>query len=222
MEITVTIPPSVEEHLRTYAASLFYETSPYALSRAIISALVNELDSVRLIGRDEIVAGILETRKPDMPTHQPSPVTELQSLLIHKPNIDISMAALTDPLKLKIPKEQFNGDTSNVWLVWGWCVSSGLYANTQENGMRKSLKFRMQDVIHGLMKQKGMQIKDATVNSVLDVLVKRQWLTFIETNKRYTLSPIAQKWALMPQNQAYLTAKGFRKTPMESNLIAEG
>lgn len=41
MEITVTIPPSVEDHLKAYAASLFFETTPYAISHAVVSALIN-------------------------------------------------------------------------------------------------------------------------------------------------------------------------------------
>lgn len=217
MEITVMIPPSVEEHLRTYAASLFYETSPYALSRAIIAALINEMNSAGLINQDEIIAGIIAASKPEVSTQQAASIVELPAPPIEKLDIDISKVIITDPMKLKIPREQFHGDTSNTWLVWGWCVSS--HFNTPDNGARKLRKFRLQDVIQGVMQQKGIQIKDTTAYSALDVLVKRQWLTFIETNKRYTLSPIAQKWASMPQNQVYLTEKELLRLSEESDMI---
>lgn len=219
MEITVTIPPSVEEHLHTYAASLFFETSSYALSRAIFSALINEMASNGLINQKEIIAGIIAASKSEVSTQQAAPVVELPAPPLEKVDIDIPKVVITDPTKLKIPREHFHGDTSNTWLVWGWCVSSGLHLNARGNSTRKLRKFRLQDVIEGVMQQKGIHIKETTVYSALDVLVKRQWLIFVEKSKRYTLSPIAEEWAVMPQNQTYLVEKDFLRLPEESDLI---
>lgn len=213
------IPPSVEKHLRTYAASLFYETSPYALSRAIIAALINEMNSTGLINRNEIVAGILEESKSQTSIPPVQEVVELPALPLPKPELDDSKAVITNPMNLKIPREQFHGEASNTWLVWGWCISSELHLNTRGSATPKFRKFRLQDVTQGVIQQKGIQIKDTTAYSALDVLVKRQWLTFIETTKRYTLSSIAEKWVLMPQNQAYLIEKGFLRFPEESDII---
>lgn len=214
MEITVTIPPNVEEHLRTYAASLFYETSSYALSRAVVCALINEMDAARLINKDSIVMGILEVGKPLDSNLQASSVTELLATSVQKPDIDISVMAKTDPQKLKIPREQFHGDTSNTWLVWGWCISFGLSSALPERSNRKARAFSLQDVIKGVIQQKGIQIKDTTAYSALNILVERQWLTLLESSKRYTLSAIAQQWALASQNQTYLIEKGFLTPPV--------
>lgn len=214
MEITVTIPPNVEEHLRTYAASLFFETSSYALSRAVICALINEMDSAHLINRADIVAGILEVGKPLDSNLQALTMTEYLAPSVQKPDRDISVVATTDPPKLKIPREQFHGDTSNTWLVWGWCISFGLSSVLPERSKRKARAFSLQDVIKGVIQQKGIQIKDTTAYSALNILVERQWLTFLESSKRYTLSALAQQWALAPQNQTYLIEKGFLTPPV--------
>lgn len=219
MEITVTIPPSVEAPLCTYAASLFYDTSSYALSQAIVCALIHEMDSARLVSRDEIVEEVLKASQPPAFSLPVLAVPEVSAASVQKPEIATATMVITDPKKLKVPREQFHGDTSNTWLVWGWCVSFSLPPNTPDSGPRKFRKFRLQDVLQGVMQQKGIRIKDTTAYSALDVLVKRQWLTFTEAKKRYILSPIAQKWALVPQNQTYLIEKGFLGLPEESDLI---
>lgn len=211
MEITVTIPPSVEEHLKTYAASLFYETSPYAISRAIVSALINQLDASCLVSRDEIVTGILEASKPQAPKLPPTPVVEkeLPAPPAQKPSAATSVVAIADPKQLKVPGERFQGKWSNTWLVWGWCMASSLNLVSLENGVRKFQGFNLQDVIQGVVQKKGIRIKDTTAYSALDVLVKRQWLNYNSTTKRYTLSAIAQTWTLTPKNHSYLLEKGF-------------
>lgn len=216
MEITVTIPPSVEEHLRTYAASLFYETSPYAISRAIVCALVNQLDEACLVSRDEIVTGILEESKPsapvftiEQPAPTPVPTKEPPAPAAEKANGAPPPAGITDPKKLKVPNERFQGKASNTWLVWGWCMASSLNLVTLESGARKFHSFNLQDVVQGVIQKKGVRVKDTTAYSALDVMVKRQWLTFNSSTKLYALSPIAQKWVLTPKNQTYLIDKGF-------------
>ena len=221
MEITVTIPPSVEEHLRTYAASLFFETSPYAISRAIVCALINQLDAACLVSRDEIVLGILEASKPPaplpLPTPLPTPVVEEEIAPAvttapppaPKASAEPAVTLITDPKKLKVPGERFQGNASNTWLVWGWCMASSLNLVTLESGSRKFHSFNLQDVIQGVIQRKGVRVKDTTAYSALDAMVTRQWLTYNETNKLYLLSPVAQKWALTPKNQSYLIDKGF-------------
>lgn len=224
MEITVTVPPSVEEHLRTYAASLFFETTPYAISRAIVCALINQLDAACVVSRDEIVTGILAVGKPPAAEVVPAPVVE-KALSVPAAEPTPTPAAvpttapataatpattlITDPKKLKVPGERFQGNASNTWLVWGWCMASSLNLVTPESGARKFHSFNMQDVVQGVLQKKGVRVKDPTVYSALDVLVTRQWLNFNSTTKLYTLSPVAQKWALLPKNQTYLTEKGF-------------
>jgi hypothetical protein len=217
MEITVTIPPSVGEHLRTYAASLFYETTPYAISRAVVSALINQLDSAGLVMRDDIVTRIVETSKPFAPQSEPTPVIEEPSPI---PPIEQATAAslvtiITDPKKLKVPSEWFQGKVSNTWLIWGWCMASSLNRITLESGARKFHRFSLKDVVQGVMQRKKVRVKDKTAYSALDVLVKRQWLTFNAATKQYALSAIARKLALMPKNQSYLINKGF------SDLLAQ-
>lgn len=220
MEITVTIPPSVEEHLRTYAASLFFETTPYAISRAIVCALINQLDAACVVSRDEIVTGILEAGKPQAIEVVPPPVVEktLPAAAVEPAPIAATAATtaaapaitlITDPKKLKVPGERFQGNASNTWLVWGWCMASSLNLVTPESGARKFHSFNMQDVVQGILQKKGIRVKDPTVYSALDVLVTRQWLNFNSTTKLYMPSPVAQKWALLPKNQTYLTEKGF-------------
>lgn len=214
MEITVTIPPSVEEHLKTYAASLFYETSPYAISRAIVCALVNQLDEACVVSRDEIVTGILEASKPPaLPKEQPAPISALPKEQpappAEKANGTPPPTAITDPKKLKVPGERFQGNASNTWLAWGWCMASSLNLVTLEGGSRKFHSFNLQDVVQGVIQKKGVRVKDTTAYSALVVMVKRQWLTFNSSTKLYALSPIAQKWVLMPKNQTYLIDKGF-------------
>lgn len=221
MEITVTIPPSVEDHLRTYAASLFFETSPYAISRAIVCALINQLDAACLVSRDEIVMGILEASKPPaapilptpevekevVPEPEPTPTTAVAPA--PKASTEPVVALITDPKKLKVPGERFQGSASNTWLVWGWSMASSLNLVTVDSGARKFHSFNLQDVIQGVIQRKGVRIKDTTAYSALDAMVTRQWLTYNEKSKVYNLSPVAQKWALTPKNQNYLIEKGF-------------
>jgi len=222
MEITVTIPPSVEEHLRTYAASLFYETTPYAISRAVVSALINQLDSAGLVIRNDIVTGILEASKPLASQPKPTPVIEEASPLppIEKATAPSLVTIITDPKKLKVPSERFQGKVSNTWLIWGWCMASSLNLVTLESGARKFHSFTLQDVIQGVSQRKKVRVKDKTAYSALDVLVKRQWLTFNSATKRYALSSIARKLALMPNNQTYLIDKGFSAPLAQSNPVA--
>ena len=217
MDITVTIPPSVEEHLRTYAASLFFETTPYAISRAIVCALINQLDAACVVSRDEIVTGILDAGKAPVVQSAPVPVVEKELPVVAAEAIPVTPVVaptpaanvISDPKKLKVPSERFQGSASNTWLVWGWCMASSLNLVTPESGARKFHSFHMQDVVQGVLQKKGVRVKDPTAYSALDVMVKRQWLNFNTTTKLYTLSPLAQKWVLMPKNQSYLTDKGF-------------
>ena len=221
MEITVTIPPSVEGHLRTYAASLFFETSPYAISRAIVCALINQLDAACLVSRDEIVHGILEASKPPALPPAPTPVVEKEITPTPAPapvpaatpepkaSTEPTVALITDPKKLKVPGERFQGSASNTWLVWGWSMASSLNLVTVDSGARKFHSFNLQDVIQGVIQRKGVRVKDTTAYSALDAMVTRQWLTYNDKSKVYSLSPVAQKWALTPKNQNYLIEKGF-------------
>lgn len=219
MEITVTIPPSVEDHLRTYAASLFFETSPYAISRAIVCALINQLDAACLVSRDEIVHGILEASKPPVLPPAPTPVVEKEVTPTPAPapaatpepkaSTEPTVALITDPKKLKVPGERFQGSASNTWLVWGWSMASSLNLVTVDSGARKFHSFNLQDVIQGVIQRKGVRVKDTTAYSALDAMVTRQWLTYNDKSKVYSLSPVAQKWALTPKNQNYLIEKGF-------------
>jgi len=212
MEITVTIPPSVEDHLKAYAASLFFETTPYAISRAIVSALINQLDADCLVSRDEIVASILdESKQPEAPEPTPAPAVEkdLPPPLVEKANATPSVQLITDPKKLKIPGERFQGKASNTWLVWGWAMASSLNLVTPDSGPRKFHSFNLQDLIQGVIQKKGVRIHNTTAYSALTVMIKRQWLNYNSTTKLYTLSAIAQKWALAPKNQTYLIDKGF-------------
>lgn len=219
MEITVTIPSSVEEHLRKYAASIFYETTTYAVSRAIVYALINQLDADCLVSRDEIVTGILASNKPPAPVIEkeilvPSALTPVVEKTLPASSPETSTAApaataITDPKKLKVPGERFQGSESNTWLVWGWCLASSLNLVALESGARKFHSFNMQDVVQGVLQKKGIRVKDPTVYSALDVMTKRQWLTFNSKTKQYTLSPVAQRWAQIPNNHKYLVEKGF-------------
>ncbi|MEZ4863187.1 MAG: hypothetical protein R3C14_17845 [Caldilineaceae bacterium] len=228
MEITVTIPPSVEDHLKTYAASLFYETSPYAISRAIVCALINQLDAACLVSRDEIVTDILESSKAQVvqPTvapaakQEPPAITAPSAAPTEKSNGTPPGTLITDPKKLKVPSERFQGNASNTWLVWGWCMASSLNLVTAESGARKFHSFNLQDVIQGVMQRKKVRVKDTTAYSALDVLVKRQWLAFNSTTKLYALSPLAQKWVFTPKNQSYLIEKGFLDPVMHPEPIA--
>ena len=225
MEITVTIPPSVEDHLKTYAASLFFETTPYAISRAIVSALINQLDASCLVSRDEIITGILDASKVLVSENEKAlvvsstPEVVIEKALSTTPTEPPAVApvaapsptttVITDPKKLKVPGEQFQGKASNTWLVWGWCMASSLNLVTFESGVRKFHSFNMQDVVQGLLQKKGIRVKDPTVYSALDVMVTRQWLTFNSKTKQYILSPVAQKWTQIPNNHSYLVEKGF-------------
>ncbi|MBX3016039.1 MAG: hypothetical protein KF832_31245 [Caldilineaceae bacterium] len=222
MEITVTIPPSVEKHLITYAASLFYETSPYAISRAIVCALVNQLDTACLVSRDEIVTGILDAGKPlALPTPVEDLVVEAAAAALAPPTKTkaADAPAITDPKKLKVPSERFQGEASNTWLVWGWCMASSLNLVTPDSGARKFHSFNLQDTIQGIMQRKSVRVKDTTAYSALDALVKRQWLNFNSSTKLYSLTPIAQKWTLTAKNQSYLIDKGFLEPIIESDMI---
>lgn len=211
MEITVTIPPSVEDHLKAYAASLFFETTPYAISRAIVSALVNQLDAARLVSRDEIVTGILEESKQPAPKPLSTPVIEKEvvALPVEKANATLSAPLSTDPKRLKVPGERFQGKASNTWLVWGWSMAASLNLATLENGVHKFQSFNLQDVLQGVLRKKGIPIKSTTAYSALNVMVTREWLTFNSTSKHYILSSAAQKWILTSKNQSYLIKKGF-------------
>lgn len=222
MEITITIPSSIEEHLKAYAASLFYETTPYAISRAVVSALINQLDSAGLVIRDDIVTGILEGSKPFAPHPEPTPVIEEESPMppIEKATAASLVTIITDPKKLKVPSERFQGKVSNTWLIWGWCMASSLNVVTLESGARKFHSFHLQDVVQGVLQRKRVRVKDKTAYSALEVLVKRQWLTFNSATKRYALSPIARKLALMPKNQTYLIDKGFSDPIVQPEPIA--
>lgn len=60
MDITVKVPSHVEKYLKNYAATLFYDTSEYALSRAILVALISKLDEMCLISPEEVVAGVMK------------------------------------------------------------------------------------------------------------------------------------------------------------------
>lgn len=212
MEITVTIPPNVEDHLKAYAASLFFETTPYAISRAIVSALINQLDAACLVSRDEIVAGILdESKQPEAPEPTPAPVVEKELPLppTEKVIVTPSVQLITDPKKLKVPGERFQGKASNTWLVWGWSMASSLNLVTPDSGSRKFHSFNLQDLIQGVIQKKGVRINDTTAYSALSVMIKRQWLNYNSTTKLYILSSVAQKWVLTPKNQTYLIEKSF-------------
>lgn len=206
MELTVTIPSRVEEHLRAYAASLFYETTPSAISRAIVCALINQLDTACVVSRDEIVTEILEASQPPAPQPAPTPVVEKESPAppTEKANGTPPVTVLRDTKQLKVPSEQFQGHASNTWLVWGWCMASSLNLGTVESGAGKFHSFNLQEVIQGVMQKKRVHVKDTTAYSALGVLVKRQWLTFNAATKLYASSPVAQKWVLTPKNQTYL------------------
>lgn len=222
MEITVTIPPGVGEHLRTYAASLFYETTPYAISRAVVSALIDQLDSAGLVMRDDIVTSILEASNPCAPQSEPTPMIEEQSPIppIEKATADSLVPLTTDPKRLKVPRERFQGKVSNTWLIWGWCMASGLNRSTLESGAHTFHRFSLQDVVQGVMLRKRVRVKDKTAYSALDVLVKRQWLTFNTATKQYALSASARKLALMPKNQSYLINKGFSDPLAQPDPVA--
>ena len=217
MEITVTIPPSVENHLRTYAASLFFETTPYALSRAVLAALINQLDAACVVSREEIVQGILDASKPPVSELAPVPQPEATATTEKEPPAEPAPAQkaaptvepITDPKKLKVPGEIFQKNISNTWLVWGWGMASTLNLVTPESVIRKFHSFNLDDVVQGVMQKKRVRINERTVYSALDVLVKRQWLTYNSKTKLYTLSSVAQKWVLTPKNQDYLIDKGF-------------
>lgn len=222
MEITVTIPASVGEHLRTYAASLFYETTPYAISRAVVSALIDQLDSAGLVMRDDIVIRILEASNPCAPHSEPTPMIEEQSPIppVEKATTASLVPIITDPKRLKVPSERFQGKVSNTWLIWGWCMASGLNRITLESGAYTFHRFRLQDVVQGVMLRKRVRVKDKTAYSALDVLVKRQWLTFNAATKQYALSASARKLALLPKNQSYLINKGFSDPLAQPDPVA--
>lgn len=222
MEITIILPSSIEEHLKAYAASLFYETTSYAISHAIVSALINQLDSAGLVIRDDIVAGILAASKPPASQPTPTPVIEEESPMppIEKATAASLVTIITDPKKLKVPSEWFQGKVSNTWLIWGWCMASSLNLVTRESGARKFHSFHLQDVVQGVIQRKRVRVKEKTAYSALDVLVKRQWLTFNPATKRYALSPIARKLALMPKNQTYLIDKGFSDPLAQPDPVA--
>jgi len=212
MEVTVTIPPSVETHLRTYAASLFFETTPYAISRAILYALVNQLDTACVVSRDEIVAGILAANTP--PPFTPVVEAAQPPKEVAAQSVEAALAApttitISDPKKLKMPGERFQGKASNTWLVWGWCMASSLNLVTLDSGARKFHSFNLQDTVQGVLQKKGTRVKDTTAYSALSVLTERQWLNFNSNTKLYSLSAVAQRWALTPKNQSYLIEKGF-------------
>lgn len=212
MDVTVTIPPSVEAHLRTYAASLFFETTPYAISRAILYALVNQLDAACVVSRDEIVAGILTANTPPAPPPVAEPIQapkEVAAPPVETPAPTSTVVTITDPKKLKMPGERFQGKSSNTWLVWGWCMASSLNLVTLDSGARKFHSFNLQDTVQGVLQKKGIRVKDTTAYSALSVLTERQWLSFNSNTKLYSLSPVAQRWALLPKNQTYLIEKGF-------------
>lgn len=269
MDVTITVPSSVEEHLRKYAASLFFETTPYAISRSIVHALINQLDAACIVSREEIVAEILgPVPAAAAPVVAPVAEDKLVTLLVDSPSAEDGVAedgvaedrvgensvgedsvgedsvgeeavvaaaapapvkkssktaassTIADPEKLKVPAEKFQGNTSNTWLVWGWCMASGLTLATSAKGRGKSSGFAMPAVLQGVAQQKEVQVKEPTAYSALDVLTKRQWLDFDKKSKRYTLTPVAQKWVLQPQNQAYLSENGFA-APVEEAAAAE-
>jgi hypothetical protein len=222
MEITVTIPASVGEPLRIYAASLFYETTPYAISRAVVFALIDQLDSAGLVIRNDIVTRILETSNPCALQSEPMLMIEEQSPIppIEKATAASLVPIITDPKKLKVPRERFQGKVSNTWLIWGWCMASSLNRITLESEAHKFHRFSLQDVVQGVMLRKRVRVKDKTAYSALDVLVKRQWLTFNAATKQYTLSAIARKLALLPKNQSYLINKGFSEPLAQSDPVA--
>ena len=177
---------------------------------------LNQLDASCLVSRDDIVTGILEASRPTTPVAMPivpltTPVIkkELAVLPVEKAKAASPITAIIDPKKLKVPGERFQGKASNTWLVWGWAIASSLNLVTLENGERKFHSFKLQDVVQGVVQKKGMRIKDTTVYSALDVMVTREWLTFNSTTKRYTLSPVAQRWTQIPKNHSYLVEKGF-------------
>jgi len=222
MEITVTIPASVGEHLRTYAATLFYETTPYAISRAVVSALINQLDSAGLVMRDDIVTRILEASNPCASPAEPTPMIEEQLPIppIEKATAASLVPIITDPKKLKVPSERFQGKISNTWLIWGWCMASSLNEITLESRAHKFHRFSLQDVVQGVMLRKRVCVKDKTAYSALAVLVKRQWLTFNAATKQYALSASARKLVLMPKNQTYLINKGFSDPLAQPDPVA--
>lgn len=96
--------------------------------------------------------------------------------------------------------------------VGGWSTASSLNLVTPGNGPRKFHSFNLQDVVQGVIQKKGVRIHDTTAYSALAVMIKRQWLNYNSTTKLYTLSTVAQKWALTPKNQTYLIDKGFLRS----------
>lgn len=73
-------------------------------------------------------------------------------------------------------------------------MASSLNLVTVESGAGKFHSFNLQDVIQGVMQKKRVRVKETTAYSALDVLVKRQWLTFNSITKLYAISPLPQKW----------------------------
>jgi hypothetical protein len=224
MDINVKIPAHVEEHLRSYAASLFYDTSEYAMSRALVVALIGKLDELCLIAAEDVVAGVIkgvEVTQPTLPEIKVIPNAEaLEATKMHfmaltngepekKPIVaKPKKSTATDPSELKPIPENRGDQQSYTWLVWGWAMGSTLNEVTIESGARKWHCFDYKTMVAGVHLRKGVSIKETTAYAALDTLVKYNWLT-MNDKRDFSLTQAAQKWALKKSNQDYLIEHGF-------------
>jgi len=221
LDITVKVPSHVEVYLRNYAATLFYDTSEYALSRAILVALISKLDEMCLISPEEVVAGVMKDRVVEVP---PSILTE-QYIPIERTDaeeyaLQVAMVGGTPPVKkpkpsvkvesgeLKSIPEMRGDQVSYTWIVWGWAMGSTLNEVTLESGARKWHCFEYRNVVEGVKQRKGVTIKDTTIYGALTTLVDRNWLT-MNDKREYSLTEAAKKWVLKRQSQEYLIEKSF-------------
>lgn len=219
MDITVKIPAHVEEHLKSYAATLFYDTSEYAMSRAMLVALVSKLDELCLISPEDVVAGVMRVEEVPQPTLRETHIPIIRSVE-EDYEIQVVLAGGTPPVKkpkpsikvesgeLKPIPEERNKQPSYTWLVWGWTMGSTLNEVTLESGARKWHCFDYKTMVAGVRQRKGVLIKETTAYAALDTLVKYNWLT-MNDKRDFSLTLSAQKWVLQKKNQDYLIEHGF-------------
>jgi hypothetical protein len=229
LNITVNIPAHVEEHLRSYAASLFYDTSEYAMSRAMLVALVSKLDELCLISPEDVVAGVMKGVEVPQSTLQQGFVPYIPDALSVEKEYALQLAmvggtppekkpivakpknpTVTDPkdLDLRPISEEHGGKPSYTWLVWGWAMGSTLNEVTTYSGARQWHCFDYKTMVAGVHLRKGVSIKETTAYAALDTLVKYNWLT-MNDKRDFSLTQAAQKWALKKSNQDYLIEHGF-------------
>lgn len=218
-QITIEIGDKAFEALQAYAANLFYDVSPYAVSRAVVSALLQVLDTESLYDKEMAAEEAMsearaktkmETEKLIVTQERGMELLKQEGLRVVKESKVMAVAKVLEaqrrPGDLKIPKPHFQGGASNTFLGWHWAMTRIVDSKTP-----LSFRFSVAEMKRDIATHYKETLGEKPLLTVIDTLVKKGWFELtrdtavrVGSERRWTLTQAAQKWLLVPGNEDFL------------------